>query len=385
MAGPQERNIDQATANQVVEESLGISMEDIGGNRPDDSFENDGDDNLDDGGNEPVARGNNDQLDGGEGDDDLFETPQERPQRQERQPEPQAPIERQHRPLAATPEVRIDGRGNIIDKATGQVVARAGREARYYQGMHKARQKVESTQAIATDMEARLKKAVELGTGLFERLQAVQQNGGGDWAPDKHGLSDTEAREAYSFAREAKTDPVGTIKKLLTRAAAGGIDLSSIGLAGGNFDPKSLMDLVQGEISKHMKPLQERTQRETAQEQQAREVKEANEATTKELTDFLGQNPDAKNYLPIFQKVYEQPQFQHMTLGEVWARLQLNLLRRGNQQPPARQQQRPQNQNRRNPRPPNGQSRPPRGTSESNLAPVTMSYEDIVRGLLTPK
>lgn len=375
MANPGE--VDQATANQVIQESLGLSMEDLGGNPPEDGLGSD-DSNLDggrdnSGDNDPRARGNNSGQDDSSNDDGLFEAPAER-----RAPEIAPPPERQPRPVAAGAEVRVDQRGNLVSKATGEIVARAGKEARLYQGMHKARQERDSQTAIAQDLTQRLNKAVELGGQLFERLQA-QQASGGEFAPEKHGLSREELTEAIGFARGAKTDPVGTIKKLLTRAAAGGIDLSSIGLAGGNFDPKSLVELVQQTITQQMKPLQERTQRESEQEARQREVNEGLEASKKELTDFLGKNPDARNYLPIFQQVYSQPQFQHMTLGEVWARLQLNLLRRGQSNPGER---RPQNQRPRNQRPPNGQGRPPAGNANSNLAPVDMSYEDIIRGLL---
>lgn len=382
MARPGE--VDQDTANQVVGESLGLSMEDLGANPPEDGLDADNaDDNSNDGGNnQPIPSGNNNRQDDADDDgDELFAPPQERRVPEQRGPRPQP----QPRAMPARAEVDRDARGNLVDKATGEVVARAGREARFYQDAHRARSERDQQTAVAQDLTSRLNKAVELGTQLFERLKENQTNN--EFAPERTGLSVAEQREAIGFAKEAKADPIGTIKKLLTRAAAGGIDLSSIGLAGGNFDPKSLMDLVRTEISQHMTPLQQRTQRETEESTRQRQEKESLDASKAELNTFLTQNPEARDYLAVFQQVYSQPQFQHMSLGEVWSRLQLNLLRRNQPVPgPQGRRQRPQNQ--RNSRPPNGgQGRPPQGgrRQEGELAPVTMSYEDIVRGLLPPR
>ena len=133
-----------------------------------------------------------------------------------------------------------------------------------------------------------------------------------------------------------------------------------------------------------MQPLRERQQQETAQQQREREAREEREATTRELNTFLGANPEAKKFLPAFQKVYENPAFQHMSLGEVWSRIQLNLLRRGIDPNLPQQQQRPANQqqSRQQPRMPNGRQRQPQGRPQaSTMAPVSTSYEDIVRDL----
>lgn len=370
---PRDR-VNQDTANEVVRESLGLSMDDLGGNAPEDAFTDD--DNSDDFADDS---GSSNDLDGSGVDNNNQPEP-----RQQFQPEPEpdflAPRQPVEQQLPKAAEVRPDGKGNLVDKKTGQVVARAGAEARMYQNLHRTRAAHEALQAQHTEQGQRLNKAIEIGTQLFERLKTMQTEQG-ELAPERFNLNRDEAREAMNFAKEAKTDPVGTIKKILTRAAANGIDLQSIGLAGGNFDPKSLMDLVRGEITQHMQPLRERQQQETAQQQREREAQESLDASKQELNTFLGANPDAKQYLPVFQQVYSQPQFQHMTLGEVWSRIQLNLLRRGQMQP--QQQQRPANQQRRNPRVPNGQQRMPRGRQQGNgMAPVEMSYEDIVRGIL---
>lgn len=369
------RDVNQQTANEVVNESLGLSMDDLGGNAHEEAFTDDASDDLGDSGDSDAGMDSNNEF-----------TPEPQPQ-QRFQPEPEPdflapqPQQQNQQQLPNRSEVRPDNKGNLVDKKTGQIVAKAGAEARMYQSLHRTREAHQALQTQHTDTVARLNKAVEIGTQMFERLQKMQ-NEQTELSPTRYNLSNQEAIEAMNFAKEAKVDPVGTIKKLLTRAASNGIDLQSIGLAGGNFDPKSLMDLVRGEITQHMQPLRERQQQETAQQQREREALEEREATTKELNTFLGANPEARAYLPAFQKVYENPAFQHMSLGEVWSRIQLNLLRRGQdptqQQRPANQQQRRQQQ----PRMPNGRQRQPQGRQQQNvMAPVSASYEDIVRDI----
>lgn len=371
--------VDQNAANEMVRESLGLTADDLGMNPAEDAFgeednlesdNNDLSDNndiSDNTGFDPAARDDNV--------DDLLVAP--------KTPQPKVdPAPQQHK-LAATAEVVADRRGNLVDKKTGQIVAKAGAEARMYQKLHRTTQAYTGLQAQHTDTVDRLNRAVEIGTGLFERLKELQAQQL-ETSPQKYGLSQTEAIEAMNFAKEAKTDPIGTIKKLLTRAAASGIDLTSIGLSGGNFDPKSLMDLVKSQIDTAMNPLKERSQRETAQEQQTREATERENAAKSELNTFLAANPGAKEYLPVFQQVYSQPQFQNMSLSEVWARLQLNLMRKA-RDTTLRSNQRPANQQRRQPLP-SGRGVPPssgRGRGNDELAPVSTSYEDIVRGLLT--
>lgn len=370
-------NVNQQTAEGVVRESLGLTAEDLGMNPPEDSFANDDFGGEDDGGSEDNLSDN----DSGLPDNSGLQTNDTRVAQQDDLTVQPQRVQPQPDKIPAAAEIRTDGKGNLVDKKTGQIVARAGAEARMYQKMHKQSLQMQAIQAQHTDTENRLRKAVEIGTQLFERLKAVQENQG-NFAPSKYGLADHEAVEALNFAKMAKSDPIGAIKAVLTRAAAGGIDLSSIGLQGGNFDPKSLMDLVGQRIDQAMNPLRERSQRETEQERQTREAQQEAESAKQALNTFLAQNPEAREYLPVFHQVYSQPQFQHMSLGEVWSRLQLNLLRRSQQQ----QQQRPANQRQgRNPRIPNGRGRPPQsGNGNGNLAPVDMSYEDIVRGLLPP-
>lgn len=380
------RDVNQNVAENVVRDSLGLSGDDLGMDR-DDPFVD-----LDLGDDEP---GDDDddtlQLDQ-PGDDNVFEVYQNEPQpqrQQQQQPRPKPDDLR----VSHTDEFKLDGKpnydkkGNILGK-DGKVIATAGREARMFTSLHQARERVSTVQREAntqvTAMRTNLEKAVQIGTTLAQRLTAIQEVG---QAHTRLGLNDTELQQALELAAAFKKSPTEAIKTILTRASASGIDLTTLGLQPGGFDPSSLLALVREEINKGVKPVVDRSNQETAQQQVERERNEAVQASTQELEQFFVVNPDAKPFLPAFQKIYEQPQFANMSLGEVWARIQLNLLRRQQENPGDQPRRSPNSQQRQPRRMPNGRGSPPdqgrdRVQVDSELAPVSDSYEDIARHVM---
>jgi chromosome segregation ATPase len=250
---------------------------------------------------------------------------------------------------------------------------------------HKTRQQLAQTTEQANtainDLRGRLNQAVDIGMQLSARNKAIQEAGN---LATQHGLNDSEHLQAVQLARQAKSDPVGALKSLLTRAHAAGIDLTSLGLQPGGFDTKSLMDMVRAEIANGTAPIRERVNQESQRETQQREAAQAQESVKQELNSFLTQNPAARQWLPAFKEIYSRPELAKMSLGEVWSRLQLNLLQRGIDPNNPQKQQRSPNPPQR--RLPNGRGNPPGGGRERaqplDLAPVSTSYEDIVKGVL---
>ncbi|HEY6019731.1 MAG TPA: hypothetical protein VIY48_07465 [Candidatus Paceibacterota bacterium] len=378
MAG--ERQVNNQVAQDLVRENLGLSADDLGMDRPDTFADMD----LGDEGDEDIDINARQHDDFGD-----MEAPEQIEQPQQRQQPDDLSVthtpQPQERPIGQ--EFKADKKGNIIGK-DGKIVAFAGREARLFTEHHKLRGQLgQITQQANTrinDFQQRLNQAVDIGMRLSERVKALVEQG---TVASKAGLSEPEHQQAIQLAVQAKTDPVGALKVLLTRAHAAGIDLTSLGLQPGGFDTKSLMDMVRQEIANGVKPVQQRMQQETDRERQVREQQESQERVNTELRTFLGQNPEARNWLPAFKEIYARPELQHMSLGEVWSRLQLNLLRRGidpaNPPRPQQQQRSPNPQQRRMP---SGRGNPPGGghgrVQPMELAPVSDSYEDIVRGVL---
>lgn len=279
----------------------------------------------------------------------------------------QQPQQQQRIPTSA--EVRPDARGNLVD-AKGNIVAKAGKEARLYQKASNASRQLQSVQAQAaahvTDLTNRLQRAVEIGREVYGRLETLQAQNA---QMQKLGVSPQEQLEAMQLVAMSKSNPVQALKTILTRAAANGIDLSELGLSGGT-DMKSLADMLRGEIQQQMQPLRQRTEAEQRQEQQRKEQEQAFNGAKVHVAQFFAQNPDARQYLPVLDAVLQRhPQ---MTLNEIWAKLQLFLVQR---------QQRAGDGTRARGAFPNGRGRlPPR--SRSQMADVNQSYEQIARSVM---
>lgn len=383
------RNVDRDTANAVVQESLGMTADDLGMDRvgtfddldlgdegdnlPGDNFEDNPEDNL--------------------GSDDL---PGDRERNQEEPPARQPQKKPDDLRVTHTPakgefdhgKPKFDAKGNILG-SDGKIIATAGREARMYQDLHKTRDKLANLTAQSNgqvaEVTGRLQKAIEIGTTVANQLAAMRDIG---QLHTKAGLDDKDLRQAIDFASAYKRNPVEGLKMILTQAAANGIDLTTLGLQPGGFDTKALLDLVNNRINEAVQPIKDRNQTETAQQTRVREDQAKVDEAVTVLNTFLTANPEARDFLPVFQEIYKQPQFQHMTYGEVWARIQLNQLQmqRDGKLPNRGQQQQRNPQNRQQPRLPNGKGNPPNGNGRQNgddLAPVSDSYEDIVRSVLT--
>jgi hypothetical protein len=118
-------------------------------------------------------------------------------------------------------------------------------------------------------------------------------------------------------------------------------------------------------------PLKERTEAERRQTAENQQLERRRGEINTEIEGFFNQNPDAREYIPVFTQTLQQ--FPGMTLGEVWARIQLHFA----QNPQSRRQS--QNSPRRSL--PSGRGAPANGGA-GDMAPVTDSYETIIRDAL---
>lgn len=390
---------DPNTVRDTVTESLGLTADDLGMNRSDPFEGMDFGNEEGDGTGEDIGAGDFTDQDievRGEqrerrvedGDDDEPRQPQRKDKKEPDDLRVTHTPEQNGRPLPQNAEVRPDKHGNLVNKE-GKLVAKAGREARFYQSWQKAEGKAQQlvTQANIRiqDGEKKLNKAVEIGMRLSDQLTAVREAG---TAHTRAGLNDQEHNQAIELAVMAKKEPIQALKTLLTRAAASGIDLTQLGLQPGGFDTKALLDMVRGEIQTHVAPLKQRTEQEQTAERNRLENQRKSEEATTELQTFVADNPEVKPFLPAFAKIYADPELQHMSLGEVWARMQTNLLRRGIDPKNPQRQQRSPNPQRQQRRLPNGRGTPPgtrdgRRVDRSEMAPVSSSYDDILNDVLS--
>lgn len=336
----------------TVFDNLGLDASDFG----DDA----GDDLGDDG-----DQGGDDDL----GDDgDVSHTPQQRQQRQQQRQSQQRPQPR----MPVTAEVKPDARGNLVDRA-GKVVARAGKEARLYQDAHNARTQVTQLSARVTDTQTKLARAVEIGRGFHQQIQQFEAN---NEALKQFNITPEKQLEAYRLFNDLQSKPLETLKVLLTRAAAGGIDITSLNAGGASLDVKGLLDGIKQELT----PIKQQFTADQERARIERETRETSERAAREVTTFFERNQEAIPYASVFQKVLATEDGKNMTFDHIWANIKLNLL----QHPENRQRFEGdgQQRQRRNPGMVNGRQRPQGRVQVDEVADTRTSYDDIIKDVL---
>jgi ribosome-binding protein aMBF1 (putative translation factor) len=353
---PDNQNLSNQAAEDTVFENLGLTRADLGMDTDD---QGSGNDDLEQGsGNE-------------QGDLGLGEEQQKpQPKGQDQQPARMSQTPQESR-LPASAEVHADHKGNLVNEY-GQIVARAGKEARLYQDLHKTRGQLQ-TQSQAherqiNDVNTRLQKAVEIGRGFHQELTTLRAQ---TESVKQFGLDQGEHLTALRLFKELRDNPQSAIKNILTRAATNGINVTELGLAPGGIDSKSLLDMIRQEIGTAVNPLKERTEAENRQRAQLAQENARKAEIDGEVASFFDQNPDARQYLPVFTQTIQR--FPGMTLGECWARIQLQLATNPPQRSP-------------NSRGPNGRQRSlpngrpaPMNAGQEDIAPVSESYDAIIQ------
>jgi hypothetical protein len=288
---------------------------------------------------------------------------------------------------------RQDQKGNLLDTRTGELIARAGSEARIYQRVHKQASDYirAATGNIQNQMQGerqKLDRAVEIGLGFEKELSELKGFVGKLNAFD---LKREEFLEAAQYFKQAQSDPVSVLKNLLTRAAMSGIDISQLGFDPKGLDPKTIVEMVRKEINQGIEPVKQYTaQQQKAQEERQTESQYLQKAE-RQVSEFFGRTKEALPFTGIFHAVLSQPRFQNMSLGEIWDKIQLHLIRNGvdPRNPPSRSQRQRLNGTREVPSRslPNGQGMAPsssNGSGRGNAGPAhpSMSYDAIIREVL---
>ncbi len=380
---PRTNDVDSSAAESVVFDNLDISQDDLSND-----IENADADLRDEGGSDDYSDRSSssrsrDDGDGAPSRQQRDPYPQERvgsQQRQQRDPRQQDDLGRERRVSHSVPagaEVQADQQGNLV-APDGTIVARAGREARLYQ--RAANEGVQRIQRVLEQEQYKLSKAQQEHQTLNQRvteydslLRTYEER---DEAIKSLGLNPEHQVEAMRLFKQLTSDYPGTLKKLMTQAATRGVDVG--GLAAQGIDPKALSEAISEKIEAMIKPIKERTESEQRREAEELEAAETQTQLEGEVKDFFMQNREAVPYMQTFLRVLEQPQYQNMTLGEIWARIQLSMARRGqNGQPVA-------NGNGGNaghrPGVPSSRSYPQAGNTE--MAPISQTYESILRDVL---
>lgn len=353
---------DSSVAQDLVFDNLGLSdmdaNDDLGG---EDEYNPDaaGDD-------APDLEASDDFGDEGE---DEFALPEDGERRPE-QREDQRRVTHTPKPLPKRSEVKADQKGNLLN-AKGEIVAKAGAEARLYQGRQKAIKDLSTANETVADVTGRLEKAIGIGRGLHQQVQAFKAQ---EEKLKTFGFSSEDQIAAMQLFSEIRKDTAGTLKKLLTRAAARGITIDSAASPGG-VDAKGMADAIKEILTAELKPLRDQQQQQTERERLIAERNQQVASIQTEISTFFRRNPDAEQYLPVFKKVMSDPKYADWSLGEIYARiLRANPSRQSNGKP--------------GPRSRTPQGRIPRGRGpdtrrpEQQMDSVNTSYDSILKDVM---
>lgn len=178
-------------------------------------------------------------------------------------------------PFDVRAQLQKDKAGNLY--IAGQLIAKAGREARIYMGFRKAAQ---SDRKAAQQLAQHVTKIATGARELFTRYDELQKH---KTAFETAGITPTEQSQILQVAAAYKKNPLDGIKLLLTQAHLAGVDIKSITGAQGALDPKVLMDQMTERMAGLLKPVTDETSL------------RANQNSIKnEAAGFFERNPRAK-------------------------------------------------------------------------------------------
>jgi len=160
-------------------------------------------------------------------------------------------------------------------------VVKAGPERRLYEQRELLRRQ-------NSDLNSNIAELQSSNNNLTEQVQMLREA-----SNSVSGLEPTELRDSIALARALKTDPSGTIKILLTEAAAAGINVQGLDTVGS--------DAALRQMEARFAPLLEREQNENNSRQQQEQV-------AQEATRFFQDFPDARTHDGLIaQMLQRQP------------------------------------------------------------------------------
>jgi hypothetical protein len=192
--------------------------------------------------------------------------------------------------------------GNLIDPATGAVVAAAGRERFYFEQARQARHQ-------GNKLVQRLTQAVELGKQFETELNTRKEI-------DRTGLSAEDQLQAVKLFNSYKTNPTATLKYILTEAQANGTDLSTVlGSDARGLDMGSIKTLITNELKPLIEPMK-------AQRDRQEQIRQLEAEADRQTREFFETFPDAVPHERVLAQMMVEsnakPELVYVRLKE-WA------------------------------------------------------------------
>jgi hypothetical protein len=167
-----------------------------------------------------------------------------------------------------------DGKGNLVNAQTGEMIAPAGPARRFYTEAQQLRNEV-------TQLRQTAQQAQQIAQERDQFAQQVEALRTANTLATQLGLSVDESVMSHKLFAQYKKAPIDTLKYMLTEAQAAGHDISSL-LQGGHIATDAIGKMIDTKLA----PLTQRMQTEEQQETIVANVR-------REYTNFINQYPDA--------------------------------------------------------------------------------------------
>lgn len=195
------------------------------------------------------------------------------------------------------------------DLVRGDVVIAAAGEARqYFERMkNEGRQFKQAAVELAGKMEGLSKKFKDLYKD-YEKVKDAPK----EPLQTQLGMSNEEYTDAVATMKQLRNDPVSGIKKILTKAHARGIDLTSI-VKGGGLDLPTVREILREELAAKQKE-EPKPEPEEDTSQAERRIKE-------EIVEFIFKNPEAATEQNMQMLAQGKIKFPDATFEQLWEAL----------------------------------------------------------------
>lgn len=170
-----------------------------------------------------------------------------------------------------------DGKGNLVNAQTGEMIAPAGPARRFYTEAQQLRGEV-------ARLNATVQQAGELASRLAQAEAQIETYKQSNTIATQLGLTIDESVNANKLFAAYKKDPKGVLKYMLTEAQASGIDISGL-VQGGHIATDAIAQLIDKKLAPVLEPMQH-----------AREAEQSALRVQQQYQQFITAFPDAKQH-----------------------------------------------------------------------------------------
>lgn len=203
-----------------------------------------------------------------------------------------------------------DAEGNLVDPATGRIVAKAGNERALYESARNFHTQMQQHRTQADTLQRELDKTTAHLSAFREAAQL----------PTSLGLQPQEVTTAMQFMAHFKANPVEAARKVLTEVLAMGHNIEDLK---GSVDMAALQRMIQQEVAPFKQNLTTQQQHEAAQAERVKYEAEAD----RELEEHFDSFPWAQQQQVELHQLMQAD--ERLSLREATLMLQAWALERG--------------------------------------------------------